>query len=160
MQTGRAVLRYIKRRKRFNDKRQQNCREFLKVIRKAERESFYTKVVQQSTDSGKWQGYIKQDMSWHNLLKSSPQLVSFCFEATYNTLASPQNQACWGFEDDIECALCGKEASAAHILAGCQKALQIERYTFRHNAVLTVIVHEMQVMINQVKKEVRKVWYR
>ena len=29
--------------------------------------------------------------------------------------------------------------------------------TFHYNAVLRVIAHEMQVMINQVKKEVRKV---
>ena len=42
-------------------------------------------------------------------------------------------------------------------MVGCQKALQNGRYTFRHNAVWMVIVHEMQVMINQVKKEVRKV---
>ena len=40
---------------------------------------------------------------------------------------------------------------------GCQKTLQSGRYTFRHKEVLTVIAHEMQVMINQVKKEVRKV---
>ena len=73
-------------------------------------------------------------------------------------MALPQNQARWGFEDNIECALCGKEeASVAHILAGFQKALQSGRYTFRHTAVLRVIAHEMQVMINQVKKEVRKV---
>ena len=70
---------------------------------------------------------------------------------------SSQNRAQWGFED-IECAVCGKEeASATHILACCQKVLQSGRYTFCHNAVLRVIVHEMQVMINQTKKEVRKV---
>ena len=40
---------------------------------------------------------------------------------------------------------------------GCQKTLQSGRYTFRHKEVLTVIAQEMQVMINQVKKEVRKV---
>ena len=39
----------------------------------------------------------------------------------------------------------------------CQNALQSGRYTFRHNAVLRVIAHEMQVMINQIKKEVREV---
>ena len=73
-------------------------------------------------------------------------------------MASPQNQAPWGFEDDVECALCGKEeASAAYIFAGFQKALQRERCTFRHNALLRVIAHEMQVKIDQVKKEVRKV---
>ena len=61
-------------------------------------------------------------------------------------------------EDDIECALCGKEkASIPHILAGCQKALQSGKYTLRHNAVLSVIAPKMQVMINQVKKGVRKV---
>ena len=36
-------------------------------------------------------------------------------------------------------------------------ALPSGRYTFCHNAILRVIVHEMQVMINQVKKEVTKI---
>ena len=94
-------------------------------------------------------------MSCHDLLKSTPRLVSFSLGATYNTLVSPQNRARWGFEDDIECAL--EEASIVHILTGCQKVLESGRYTFRHNAVLRVIAHEMQVMINQIKKKVRKV---
>ena len=90
-------------------------------------------------------------MSWHNLLKSTPRLVSFGLGATWNTLASLQNRTRWKFEDDIKCALCGKEeASVAHILGGCLSG----RYTFRHNAILWVIAHELQVTINQVKKEV------
>ena len=71
-------------------------------------------------------------------------------------MASPQNRARWGFEDYIECTLCGKkESSFVHILAGCQKVgdkmhmmrMQCGRYAFRHNAVLRVIAHQMQVMI-------------
>ena len=150
-QIGRTGLGYIKRKKRFNDEKQQNRREFLEVIRKAESESLYTKAVQQSVQEqwSKRQGYIKRDMSWHNLLKSTPRLVWFCLGATSNTLASPQNRARQGFEDDIEYAFSGKEeASVVHILAGCQKALQSGRYTFCHNAVLRVIAHEMQAMIN------------
>ena len=76
-------------------------------------------------------------------------MVSFVLPwGIYKNLASAQNRGRWGFEDDIECALSGKEeSSVAHILAGCQKALQCGRYTFRHNAVLRVIAHEMQVII-------------
>ena len=47
-QIGRSRLGYIKRRKRFNDEKQQNHLEFLEVIRKAESESLYTKAVPQS----------------------------------------------------------------------------------------------------------------
>ena len=66
-------------------------------------------------------------------------------------MASPRNQCRWGFEDD--CAQLEKEeSSVAHILAGCQW-----RYTFYNYAVLKGIVHEAQVMINQVNKEVGKV---
>ena len=150
-QIGRTGLGYIKIRKRFNHEKQQNCREFLEVLRKAEREISHAKEVQQSVQGqwSKWQGYIKRDMSWHNLLKSTPCLVSFCLKATCNTLASPQKWARWGFEDDI--------LSVEKKKQGCQKTLQSGRYTFRHKEVLTVIAHEMQVMINQVKKEVRKV---
>ena len=38
-QIGRTGIGSIKRRNRFNDEKQQNRREFLEVIRKAERES-------------------------------------------------------------------------------------------------------------------------
>ena len=52
-QIGRTGLGYIKRRKRFNDEKQQNRREFLEVIRKAESESLYTKQCNsQSKNSG------------------------------------------------------------------------------------------------------------
>ena len=47
-QIGRTGLGYIKRRKRFNYEKQQNCQEFLKVIRKAENESLYKKALQLS----------------------------------------------------------------------------------------------------------------
>ena len=86
------------------------------------------------------------------------QLVFFCLGATCNLLASPQNRGCQGFEVDTDCALCRKEeASIAHKLTGCQKALQSGIYTFLHNTILVVIRHHMQVMINQVQKEIRKV---
>ena len=154
-------LDWVYKEERFDDEKKQNHRNFLEVIRKAESESLYTKAVQQSVQRqwSKWQDYIKRDMKWHNLLKSTPLLVSFCLGATHNTMASPQNWGCWELEDDLECALCRKEqASVTHILAGCQEALQSGRYTFCHNVVLRVIAHEMQVMTNQVKKKVGKVY--
>ena len=62
------------------------------------------------------------------------------------------------FEDDIGCGFCRKEeASVAHILAGCQKALQSRRCIFRHNGVLRVIAHEIQVMISKAKTDVKKI---
>ena len=63
------------------------------LIVAAESESLYTKAVQQAVQGWwfKWQGYIKRDMSWHNLLHATPQLVLFCLGAAYNTSASPQN---------------------------------------------------------------------
>ena len=59
-QIGRTGLGYIKRRKRYNDEKQRNRREFLEIIRKAESESLCSKAVQQSVQ-GHWsklQGYI------------------------------------------------------------------------------------------------------
>ena len=52
-QIGRIGLGYVIRRKSFNDEKQQNRREFLEVVRKAQSESFYTKTVQQSVQ-GQW----------------------------------------------------------------------------------------------------------
>ena len=76
--------------------------------------------------------------------------------ATYNTLVSTQNQAHWGFEDDIEYTLCVKEESSIdHILAVCQKALQCGRYKFRHNAVLRVM--QVMIIIGVIQRERKKV---
>ena len=89
----------------------------------------------------------------YTLLQPILGLVFFCFEATYNTLASPQNQCLWGFKYDTDCAQHrNEEQSVPHILAGCQW-----RYTFYHNAVMKGIAHETLVMITQVIKEVGKV---
>ena len=111
-QIGRTGLGYVKRR--FNDEKQQNHQEFLEEIRKAESESLPTKAVQEAVQGqwSKWQGYVKRDMSWHNLLKSTPWLVLLCLETTCNTLAAPQNHVCCEFEDDIECAVCKKKKQA------------------------------------------------
>ena len=70
-QIGRIGLGYVIRRKSFNDEKQQNRREFLEVIRKAQSESFYTKTVQQSVQGqwSKWQAYFQRDMTRHNCLK-------------------------------------------------------------------------------------------
>ena len=76
----------------------------------------------QSKDSDLSDWVILRDIIWHNLLKCTPQLFSFCLGATCNKLASIQNRACWEFEDDIGCALCRKEETGtAKILAGCLK---------------------------------------
>ena len=96
-------------------------------------------------------------MTWHILLKSTPPLVSFCLGATCNTLTSPQYLACWKFEDDIDyiSSLCGKEeASVTHLLASYKRCCKVGD-KLCYNAVLRLSAHEMQVMINQVKKEVR-----
>ena len=63
-QIGRTGLGYIRKRKRFNNEKQENRDEVLEVIRKAESESLYTKAVQQSVQGqlSKWQGYTKRDM--------------------------------------------------------------------------------------------------
>ena len=159
-QTGRTGFGFQKERKRYKTEEQKSLRESSHVIKKAESETLYMKAVQQSVQGQwlRWQSYIKRDMSWHNLLKSALQLVSFFLGSTFNTLASPQNRVRWGLEDGLECGLCGKEkASVSHILAGCQKALQRGRYTYRRNAVLRVTAHEIQVFINKVKKEEQKV---
>ena len=108
------MFRFQKERKRYKTEEQKSRKEASHVIKKAESETLYTKAVQQSVQgqwSG-WQSYIKCDMSWHNLLKSAPQLVSFCLGSTFNTLASPQNRACWGLEDGLACGLCGKEKAS------------------------------------------------
>ena len=84
----------------------------------------------------------KGDLPWRALIRKAPLgLLSFASRAITNTLATPTNLARWNKVVDPLCHLCKRvQANLFHILAGCQVALNQQRFTTRHNMVLEYMV--------------------
>ena len=128
------------------------------VIGSQENQNLYAKAVQLSIQGKwtKWQNIIQRDMSFHNLLRTSPKLVSFTIGVTFDTVGSPANLKRWGLSDNESCSLCCKpKCTTSHILSGCKVALGNGRYRYRHDSVLKAIAHTIQSTINTQKSTVK-----
>ena len=89
----------------------------------------------------RWCDFMKNDLSWKTLLGMPSSLLSFCLNATYGTLPSPSNLKRWQITTESSCFLCQKiVCTTAHILGTCQIALKQQRFTYRHDTVLSVLV--------------------
>ncbi len=111
-----------------------------------------------------WENYIKNDLSWKNLLAMPPNLISFCISSTYNMLPSPSNLKRWHSTNDSSCALCQKSiCTIPHILGACNFALKQGRFTFRHDSVLKSLVLTLNSFISQIRpaklKKINKIHF-
>ena len=62
-------------------------------------------------------------------------------DLSYRTLPSPSNLKRWQITTESSCFLCQKiVCTIAHILGACQIALKQQRFTYRHDTVLSVLV--------------------
>jgi hypothetical protein len=88
----------------------------------------------------RWDDLIAQDMSWNRLMYGlSPSMLGFAMKSFVNMLPTPDNLSRWRCGEH-KCKLCGvSKPSPAHILSACSVALQQQRYTYRHNEVLSVL---------------------
>ena len=76
----------------------------------------------------RWTEYIQNDLSWNKLSKMPLNLISFCVNATYDTLPSPSNLRRWKISDEAACFLCKKNiCTTAHVLGACKVALKQQR---------------------------------
>ena len=114
---------------------------------------------------------MEQSVEWGKIMTCySERLLKFILNANLNTLPSPDNLKRWNVKKgkDFKCGLCPQSAAtAAHILAGCpyvlrqenQKSGVVDRYTWRHNSVLSVIKKHVVKRIREqnVVKEKRSV---
>ena len=82
---------------------------------------------------------------WNKLLSGfHPGQLSFLLRASSDTLPSPVNLCRWHIQCNTKCTLCGSiRPTTAHILGGCPVALSQQRYTYRHNQVLYVLVSRL-----------------
>ena len=69
-----------------------------------------------------------------------PEPLKFILNASLNTLPSNSNLHMWGKKASDTCTLCqGSRQTLEHILNNCPKAMELRRYSLRHDPVLQVI---------------------
>jgi len=104
---------------------------------------------------------MRKDLDWTTLLYDySERLLKFVVNAQTQTLPTPDNLRRWKAKRDAVCGLCGeKEVTLSHILAGCKfvretenKLSREDRYTWRHNNVLSLLATATKEQIGVVKK--------
>ena len=100
---------------------------------------------------------IEKKLFWKELWAWELARQNFLMKSTYDTLPSPANLVRWKVSKESKCQ-CGGYGTLHHILSACPMGLT-DRYTWRHNQLLRVIVEaiEMKVTdINQAKLPVKE----
>ena len=92
----------------------------------------------------------KENKTWKKIMNNgltSGQL-SFLLKAGSDTLPTPMNLRRMRIQCDSRCPLCkAPRPTTAHILNGCPIALNQGRYTWRHDSVLSHIVHSLSHLL-------------
>ena len=77
---------------------------------------------------------------WATAISTLPEwCFKFALNAVKDTLPHHANLYKWKKLSSPRCQLCGEHQFLAHVLNSCQKALDLRRYTIRHDDVLAVI---------------------
>ena len=78
---------------------------------------------------------------WNNLADHLPQyLFRFLRKALQQLLPTASNLFRWKIATSPTCTLCmNKPQSNAHVLSNCSAPKALERYTLRHNAILSIL---------------------
>ena len=85
-----------------------------------EEERYLAKAVQLRLQGNwaRWCNYIQNELSWKNLLVTSPRLTSSVLGATFDTLPSPTNLKRWHITTEADCSLCSvKVCITTNVLA-------------------------------------------
>ena len=83
----------------------------------------------------------KNIVSWNDLADHLPQyLFRFLRKALQQLLPTASNLFRWKIATSPTCTLCmNKPQSNAHVLSNCSAPKALERYTLRHNAILSIL---------------------
>ena len=100
----------------------------------------------------KWESAVKRVVTWNDLWRMEPLRIKFMLRATYDLLPTPTNLVRWGISEEVMCPLCNHPCHLEHVLSSCKVALTQQRYTWRHNEVLRVIAHHLDLHRKQVNK--------
>ena len=109
----------------------------LKNTEAARRELHLIQCAQQGQIVRWEEKVVERKLTWTEIWDWTTSRLSFLVRSTYDVLPSPTNLVKWNVSTDNNCR-CGKRGTLKHILSNCSRAL--DRYTWRHNEVLKVIL--------------------
>lgn len=92
---------------------------------------------------------VPRKVTWKEIWAWEPARTAFLIKATYDVLPSPANLVRWKVADDDKCR-CGEKGTVRHILSRCKLAL--DRFTWRHDQVLAVLVKALKDKIDQINQ--------
>lgn len=124
----------------------------VKEIRKEEAERRYLHLVKCSHQGQclRWEELVvPRKVTWKEIWAWEPARTAFLIKATYDVLPSPANLVRWKVADDDKCR-CGEKGTVRHILSRCKLAL--DRFTWRHDQVLAVLVKALKDKIDQINQ--------
>ena len=84
------------------------------------------------------------DLTWRSIIFNLPKgVLSFITRAAINALPTADNLRRWGKKLNTRCKLCGNHETLLHILNNCKRALEQERYNFRHDSIIKYIMSSL-----------------
>ena len=141
-------------------------RQVNKVAGDIHEEEYMRKAVACSVQCNwtRWVDYIHNDLSWSKVVKMPMNLLSFCINATYDTLPTPVNLKRWKIPDsDGLCTLCPENeeirGTTAHILGACKSKEAKDRHSWRHDSVLYEVIAQIRAVASNPanrRKETKK----
>ena len=83
-----------------------------------------------------WENYIKNDLSWSNILAMPPNLRSLCIASSCNVIPSPSNLKRGTLSNNPQCFLCRRNiCSIAHIRSTNSSSRNQGRFTYRYDSI-------------------------
>ena len=95
---------------------------------------------------------IKQShKSWVKAVQELPhEVMKFSINASLNTLPTNSNLQNWGKKAYSTCSLCHESRqSLSHVLNNCPRAMELRRYSKRHDEVLAILGDFIQTHLRQ-----------
>ena len=99
----------------------------------------------------RWEEYfVERKLSWIELWAWRLARLSFLVKSTYDMLPSPANLVRWKVSEEDKCQ-CGQYGTLRHILSARPLGLK-DRYTWRPNQALRVIVDGVETKVNEINQ--------
>ena len=127
-----ACSLYVKAKHLLRDHTTSQCKHHLQTL----------SVQSKFEGSAELEGSCK---TWNRLLSGfHPGQLSFLLRAASDILPSAVNLQRWSIQCKAKCSLCDSKCpTTAHVLSNCPTALNQQKYTFRHNQVLSILASSL-----------------
>ncbi len=82
---------------------------------------------------------------WQEMVTKLPRSITcFARRALVLSLSNNSNLKRWNIRDSPSCDLCNKIQTQLHVFSYCTVSLQQKRYTWRHDSIITTLLHHLK----------------